>query len=146
MTPGHLSILTNDRHPGLIRVLLDVDPPATEPAPGSPLRIRYVARFNDSDAALMHTHEILKRRLVDLDTHLYRASVEFAIAAVASLRLGHREVFLDNGLPAQIRAAIPGLTRSLQDRHRRKERLFETLGYIGIGLLLLNLLGLLSWR
>lgn len=146
MTPGYLSVLTHDQHPGLVRLEVHVDLPDTASMPDSPMRLRYVARFNDSDAALMHAHETLKRRLLDPDAHLYRVPLECAIAAVASLDLRHREIFMDSGLPAQSLAAIDHRIQRLQERHRRRERLFETVGYIAVGLLLLNLLALLLLR
>lgn len=140
MKSGYLSVETHAGRPGRVRLMLSTESPDPAPAAHSPTRIRYVARFNDGEAALMHTHEILKRRLLDPDAHLYRTTAERAIAAIASLGLSHRQVYLDAQLPDETRTAIRDLTARFRGNQRRKDRLFEAFGYIGIGLLLLNLL------
>ena len=145
MKPGYLSIETHRDRPGLVRLIITETAPDTGATRQDPLRIRHIVQFDDSEAALMHTHEILKRRLLDPDAHLYRATFERAIGAVESLALRHRRVYLDTELPAQSSAAIEGWTIRFRNQRRRRERLFETLGYIGLGLLLFNLL-FLSFR
>jgi hypothetical protein len=130
---------THDDRPGLSRLVLSEVPPSTTP-PDGPTRIRYTARFNDSEAALMHAHEILKRRLLDPDAHLYRVPVEHAIAATESIRLRHRDVYLDGELTDRSRREIERLKAQFCERQQRKDRLFDTLGYIGLGLLLFNML------
>ena len=140
MKPGFLSVETHVGRPGMVRLMLSAERPDPASKTHSPTRIRYVARFNDSEAALMHTHEILKRRLLDPDAHLYRATAERAIAAITSLGLSHRQVYLDAQLPDETRTEIRNLAARFRGNQRRKDRFFETFGYIGIGLLLLNLL------
>jgi hypothetical protein len=88
----------------------------------------------------MHTHEILKRRLLDLDAHLYRAPLEHAIAAVESLDLRHRRIYIDPDLGDETRVEIARLTDQNRRRLRRKDALFEAIGYIALGLLLFNLI------
>ena len=78
MQPGVLYLETHAAHPGLVRVALADAPPPT--GTNVPARVRYAARFADRDAALMHTHELLRRRLVDVDARLYRTSLPAAIA------------------------------------------------------------------
>ncbi len=137
---GYLSVETHDERPGLARLVLSDAPPATAPVRGAATRIRYIARFNDIEAALMHTHEFLKRRLIDPDSHLYRVPMEQAIAATESVALRHRDVYLDGELSEHSRREIGRFKTLFLDRQRRKDRLFDTLGYIGLGLLLFNLL------
>jgi len=88
----------------------------------------------------MHTHEILRRRLIDPDTHLYRVSPERAIAAIESLDLKHRRTYLDSEFSDESRSAIASLTKRFLMQRRAWATVFETLGYIGIGILLFNML------
>jgi len=142
---GYLSIETHDEYRGLIRFVLSDRQPDPEPTLHSTRRIRYIARFNDNAAGLMHAHEILKRRLVDPDGHIYRVPMERAIAAVESLGLAHRRIYLDADFSADTKAQIEVLADQYRARQRRLETFFQTLGYIGVGLLLFNLL-FLSFR
>lgn len=140
MKTGYLSIETHDEHRGVIRFVLSDRQPDPEPTLHSARRIRYIARFNDCEAGLMHTHEILKRRLLDPDTHLYRVPMEQAIAAIESLGLRHRRIYLDSDFSADTKAHIEALTERYRDRRRYQTAFFQTLGYIGVGILLFNLL------
>jgi len=137
---GYLSIETHDEHRGVIRFVLSDRQPDPEPTLHSVRRIRYIARFNDCEAGLMHTHEILKRRLLDPDTHLYRVPMEQAIAAIESLGLRHRRIYLDSDFSADTKAHIEALAERYRARRRYQTAFFQTLGYIGVGILLFNLL------
>ncbi|MCB1773997.1 MAG: hypothetical protein KDI88_10300 [Gammaproteobacteria bacterium] len=139
MTPGYLSIETSESHPNLVRLIVSREQPDPEPALHGDRRIRYIARFNDSEASLMHLHELLKRRLVDPDTHLYRASYEQAIAAADSLDLRHQALYLDCDLDDAQRQRIAEMTERYIKRRRLIAKVFETMGYIGLLLLLLNM-------
>lgn len=139
MKTGYLSIETHEQHPGQVRLLLSRDKPELESSTDAARVIRYIARFNDSEAGLMHTHEILKRRLLDLDSRLYRASLEQAIAALESIDLRHRRIYLDPDLSDESREGIAASTRRLVDLRRRKDLIFRLIGYVGLGLLLFNL-------
>ncbi len=114
-------------------------PPETASGVQPVPRVRYIARFGDREAALMHTHEILKRRLLDLDTHMYRVALAQAIGAIESLDLNHRRIYLDSDLSAGETRAIQAWTSRFRHRRRRWDRFFEALGYVGLGLLLFNL-------
>lgn len=145
MEHGYLAVETHRDRPDMVRLIVSPALPAPTPDGGSATRLRYAARFNDSSAALMHTHELLKRRLVDCDSHLYRVSAAQAIGAIESLDLSHRDVFLDPALDQDTRQIIDEVRQVMVRRRERKTRFFETLGYIGIAILLLNLF-VLSWR
>jgi hypothetical protein len=136
---GYLAIETHRDRPGIVRLVLNSASPDPTPAADGEPRIRYVARFNDGDAALMHIHEILKRRLVDLDAHLYRASLERAIAAAESIDLRHRRIYLDPEISADSKESIDSFARQMRAQRRSWAVFFQTLGYIGIGILLFNL-------
>jgi len=137
---GFLAIETHRDRPGIVRLVLSTEAPDPAPAAHADRRLRYIARFNDREAALMHTHEILRRRLIDLDTHLYRVPPERAIAAVESLDLKHRRTYLDSEFSDESRSAIASLAERLRSQRRAWATLFQTLGYIGIGILLFNML------
>ena len=145
MQAGYIAIETHHERPGVVRLLTFEQSPDPQSAVDSPRRIRYIARYNDRQAALMHTHEILKRRLIDVDAHLYRAPLEQAIAAAESLDIKHRRIFLDPDLTDQSIEAITQATERLRARHRAWSSFFQILGYIGVGLLLLNMF-LLTFR
>jgi hypothetical protein len=136
---GYLSIETHRDRPGLVHLLVTSEPLETASGSQGVPRIRYIARFSDREAALMHTHEILKRRLLDLDTHMYRVALPQAIGAIESLDLSHRRIYLDGDLSAGETRAVRAWTSRFRNRRRRWDRLFEALGYIGLGLLLFNL-------
>jgi hypothetical protein len=135
---GYLAVETHRNRPGLVRIVLTRELPAAQPADAE-TRLRYAARFNDGDAALMHTHEILKRRLLDPDSRLYRVPEARAIAAIESLGLSHRDVYFDPLMDEGARQTIDQLREDLVGKRQRKEQLFTTLGYVGIGILLFNL-------
>ena len=139
MRSDYIAIETHRGRPGIVRLVSSTEAP--DPAPLTPgdRRLRYIARFNDSEAALMHIHELLKRRLLDPDTHMYRTSPERAIAAAESLDLKHRRIYLDANFDGESQATIRALTEGYVRRRRAWASFFQTLGYIGIGLLLLNL-------
>ena len=139
MQSGYLAIETHRDRPGIVRLVLSTEAPDPAPATHAVRRLRYIARFNDREAALMHTHQILRRRLIDLDTRLYRVPPERAIAAVESLDLKHRRTYLDSEFSDESRSAIASLTEGLRSQRRAWATIFQTLGYIGIGILLFNM-------
>ena len=140
MQSGYLAIETHRDHPGVVRFLSSTRAPDPDSAAHSAHRLRYIARFNDLEAALMHTHELLKRRLIDPDAHLYRVSPERAIAATESLDLKHRRIYLDAGFSDESRAAMDSLAAGFRARHQAWVVIFQTIGYIGVAILLFNLL------
>jgi hypothetical protein len=139
MTPGYLSIETHADSPGMVRIAVSQARPQATPAPDASPAIHYVAHFNDSEAAGMHAHELLKRRLVDVDRRLYRAPLAQAIAAVDSIDLRHQQVYIDSRLDDTTFAEIGRLKQQFVLRKRRVRQIFETAGYVGIAMLLFNL-------
>lgn len=139
MKNGYLSIETHRDRPATVRLFSSSEPPDPEAGVQAAQRIRYIARFNDREAALMHVHEALKRRLIDPETHLYRVPVERAIAAAESLDLKHTRIYVDTEFGDDAHASIAAFTERFRRNARLKEIFFQTLGYIGIGLLLFNL-------
>jgi hypothetical protein len=138
MQPGVLYLETHAAHPGLVRVALADVPPPTEVGADAAAHVRYAARFADGDAALMHAHELLRRRLVDLDARLYRTSLPAAIAAVESLDLSHRRLYVDPGLDADSVATIRRAQARLVRHRQLVDRIWTVVGYVVLGLLLLR--------
>ncbi len=139
MENGFLAIETHCGRPGLVRFYLSDTAPTPDPDDAEH-RLCYAARFNDRTAALMHTHELIKRRLRDADTHIYQVSPAHAIAAVESLALKHQRVYLDPRLDDAERRQITEWTARFERLGAFKTRLFDIAGYIGIALLLFNLI------
>jgi len=137
MHPGYLLTETSATHPGLARLFLaERVPPA--PAAGADTELRHAAQFNDIDMARMHAHEMLRRRLVDIDAGLYRATALEAIAAVESIGIRHRRVFLDPAL-----AADPALARAIaahRARRHRRDRMWRLVGIAALLFLVARLL------
>ena len=142
MRQGYLLIETHPDFPGRVRLLRTDRLPAelAEPDSGSPPaqpRIRYAALFNDLDVAAMHAHTALRRGLIDIDARLYRTDPVRAVAAVESIGLRHRRVYLDPDL-----AADPTLKTEITRREarlRRRDQVWNGIGILALALLLLKL-------
>jgi hypothetical protein len=130
MEPGYLLVEVHPGQRGLVRLRSTRQAPAhSSPA------LRFAARFDDIDAAMMHAHEGLRRRLVDVDQRLYRSGITAAVAVADAVELPHRRHYLDPAL-----ADDPSLTTAidrLHARHQRWERIFNGIG-VGAVILLLT--------
>lgn len=141
MNNGYLCIDTHTDHPGLLRLLTSLHTPQLPHAQDTGSEhISYVARFNDIEAAMMHTHTLLRRCLLDPDAHLYRVSLAQAIAAIESLDLKHSRVYLDPDLDENQLAQISHATDTLTIRRKRRSRLIDAIGYLALGIILLQAL------
>lgn len=139
MEEGYLIIATHAEHPGLVRIRKASTPP-DEPEPGEQTgeRIGYVGRFNDLSAAQMQVHTRLHRRLVDIETGLYRSDAVTAVAAAQSLALRHTQVYLAPEI-----ARDPGLEQAIAKRrwrHRLADRLWQVVGIVAVISLVLKIL------
>ncbi|MGB5735933.1 MAG: hypothetical protein WBM40_15965 [Thiohalocapsa sp.] len=129
MRSGYLTIETHPAYPDVLRLSgMETLPPER------PDSLKYAARFNDLDAALMHFHSALRRRLVDVDRRLYRGPAASAVAAADAIELPHRRIFIDPEL--QQDPAVAESIERLHRSHHRWERFFDL---IGLGALLLLL-------
>jgi hypothetical protein len=139
MEEGYLIIETHAEHPDLVRIRKTEAPPA-EPVPGDKEdpRVRFVARFGDLSAAKMQTHARLRRRLVDIDTGLYRTDLVTAVAAAQSLELRHRQVYLDPALIGN--ETLANANAKHRRRHRLADRFWKLLGILAVVFLILKLL------
>lgn len=102
-------------------------------------RIVWVGLFRDRDAAVMHAHNRLCRKLVDIDRKLYRAPVAQAIAALETDILPHKQVYIDPALDVE---TLENRDRWMAYYRKRRQRLETIVSWIriaAIGLLLVNL-------
>jgi len=141
---GYLSIETSSDRPELLRLVLSDRCPTVSETEG-PDSVRYIARFNDGEAALMHTHQLLRRRLVDVGAGLYRVDLVSAVAAIESLGLSHGRIYLDPHLSQQELGRIDARVLQLQTKRLRRERFWYAVGYIALGVLLLQGIARLFW-
>lgn len=146
MHSGYLFVETHGGRPGLVRIAVAKRPPAIDDGPATAQRrIRYLARFNDGDAALMHVHTLLRRCLVDVDNRLYRVDLVSAIAAAQSLDLAHERLYLDPQLGDAVLIRVETRTEELERRRRLRDRLLYLVGYLALAAGLLHaLMGLIS--
>lgn len=143
MRRGYLLIETHPAFPDRVRLVTSNQLPSaiahpTPLAPSDAPQVRYAAAFSDLEVASMHAHEALRHHLVDIDAHLYRVDPREAVAAVESIALRHRRVYLDPVL-----AADPGLGGEIKRRQQRLRRLDRFWSWAGIAAVLLLLLKLL---
>ncbi|MCB1831702.1 MAG: hypothetical protein H6964_01085 [Chromatiaceae bacterium] len=139
MQPGYLYLETHNKHPGLVRCLTLDRMPSTEGGSVAGAGIRYIARFNDIDAAQMHVQNELRHALVDIDEHLYRVDVATAVAAVEADELRHERVWMDITLD---NAELRSRTDDYVAKHNRQNAIWRWVGMIALGWLLLGLLGI----
>ena len=143
MKTGYLYLQTHPDHPGMVRFLTRDTLPDTDPASDShEPAIRYVARFSDIEAAQMHVQNSLRHQLIDIDTHMYRASLPEAMAVVESDDLKHERVWLDPALGEQELELMEQSTRARRNKSRRIDRFWQGLGFLFVALWVLRALGL----
>ncbi|MES9852478.1 MAG: hypothetical protein ABW170_11675 [Candidatus Thiodiazotropha sp. L084R] len=127
MKTGYLVLETHPDHKGMIRARIRDELPNTQDSDeGS--TIRYIARFDDIEAALMHLHTELNHQLVDLDSRLYKADLRNAISAIESDQLRHEQVWIDPSINEQDRAEIEAHTAQLKKRHNFQNRIWMIVG------------------
>ena len=137
MKTGFLTLETHPDHNGLVRVRMrDRMPALAQQKDGA--AIRYVARFQDVEAAQMHVQNMMHARLVNLEKRIYRKPLADMIACVEADELDHTKVWMDPALDQQARERIA----SLVDRHRRRHKavdlVWRTIGLAALLLLLIT--------
>jgi hypothetical protein len=141
MKTGFLSLITHPQHPDLVRVRIDDEMPELKPqADGS--AIRYLARFMDSEAGLMHIQNAMHSTLVDLENRIYRQPLTKMIACVEAEGLDHERIWIDPEIPAGERSLIDTLIKRRKASQRRIDRIWQAVGILGLLLLLLTSLKL----
>ncbi len=141
MNTGYLTLITHPDHPGLVRARIDDDLPELKPL-GDGSEIRYVARFADVEAALMHIQNAMHSALADLENRIYRKSLTAMIASVEADVLDHTRVWIDPGLSEETNRLIANETRRRVNRQRLVDRIWQAVGLMALLLLLFNSLRL----
>ena len=97
-----------------------------------------IAYFWDLDAAMMHFHADLRRRLLDPDRKAYRADMAEAAAVLDAIDLRHQRTYLSPALAGS--PELDAATARLRAKHLLVRRVFDWVGVIGLLLLLLTAL------
>ena len=140
MKTGFLSLITHPDHPGMVRVRVDEVLPELKPQEDGS-EIRYLARFKDGEAGLMHVQNVMHAALLDLENRIYRKPQSKMIACVEADNLDHERIWIDPDIPAEERKEIDKLTRQRKAALRRTDRIWQVVGFLGLLLLLLTSLG-----
>lgn len=144
MEAGFLGIQTNPELPDRIKIMTWVELPQLENNNyGS--GIQYITKFNDILAAKMHVHNSLRHQLLDANNDLYKASITETIAAIESDDdLRQQKVWIDPSITAADLKSIDRLTKQRQLKNKRINLLIQLIGFLALGLLVLNFLGSIS--
>ena len=141
MKTGFLSLITHPDHPGMVRVQLGDTPPELK-AMQDGGQFRYVARFRDGEAGLMHVQNAMHSHLEDLENRIYRRPLGEMIACVEADGLDHERVWMD---PALDDAQLNSIDRDIKKRRsarKRNDRIWQSVGYLALLLLILTSLRL----
>jgi hypothetical protein len=137
MEGGYLLVETSLDQPGLVRIRKTYSAPRTDTESHQAWVLRYAAHFDDLDAARMHAHGGLRRKLADVDAGLYRADLTDAIAAVESIQLPHRSVYPARTLTED--TAVAAAIEIRRRRHRLAEWAWQAAAAVGVVWLLVKL-------
>jgi hypothetical protein len=125
MEPGYLLLETRPDQPGLVVARVRSEAPQAN-ADG----LRFAARFNDIDAALMHLHQRLRRRLRTLEPRTYAVDLVEAVAAADAIELDHRRVYLDPSLSQS--DAVDARIEAYHRRYQLKDWLLQAVGILAL--------------
>jgi hypothetical protein len=136
MKTGFLTLETHPEHSGMVRVRMrDIMPELTLQPDGT--CIRYVARFDDVEAGQMHVQNAMHGRLVDVENRIYRSDLDEMIACVEADDLDHVRIWIDPEISGTEGERIESLARRLRRRHRVVDRIWQTVGILGLLYLLI---------
>ncbi len=136
MRTGYLYVEIHPLHPGQIRICQrDSLPDAGQRSNGA--SIEFIVRFSDIDAAQMHVHQILRHKLIDIDKHLYQASLAEAIAAIDASDLPHEQIWQDPSLDEPTQARVRQFFTDIRQRQQSRDMFWRSVGIGGIVTLIL---------
>lgn len=141
MKTGFLSLITHSEHPGLVRAQLGDTPPELKALEDGG-EIRYVARFRDGEAGLMHVQNAMHSYLEDLENRIYRRPLGEMIACVEADGLDHERVWMDPALDETILNQIDRGAEKRRISRKRSDRIWQIVGYLALLLLILTTLRL----
>lgn len=130
MQTGYLLLEMHAERPGVVSVRARDGAPQLD-RPG----LRFAARFDDIDAALMHLHERLRRHLNTLEPRTYRVDLEEAVAAADAIELDHHRVFIEPALAES--GSLDDRIKSERLQHRRFDLLMQAVGLLALLFLVL---------
>jgi hypothetical protein len=137
MKSGYLTLTTHGGHPGLVRARIhDSLPELRRQEDGGD--IRYMARFKDVEAALMHVQNAMHTTLIDLEDRIYRKPLTEMIACVEADDLDHERVWIDPALDEKDLAQIESSTKRRVKWHQRSDRIWQVVGFLALLLLFLT--------
>lgn len=79
----------------------------------------YYCQFSDSEAAMMHIHNLLKRSLIDLDQHSYAATVAESLAAIKAIELHRSDEWVNPSINEHV---IDEMNKQLSDIRQKSEQ------------------------
>ena len=82
----------------------------------------------------------MAKSMVDIDDRLYRTELATAIAAIESIDLRHERLYVDPETLQRSGDEIRNRTDVFTRRRLWRDRMFRGMGFVGIALLLFNLL------
>jgi hypothetical protein len=127
MQPGYLLLEVLPDQAGLVLLSAQAKAPQLDHPD-----LRFVARFDDIDAAFMHLHECLRRQLQTLEPRTYRVDLLEAMAAADAIGLDHRRIYVDTQ-----HADPQRLNQRIEVLRRRRQRINLILNAVGAAALLL---------
>jgi hypothetical protein len=135
MKTGFLTLTTHAEHPGQVRAQIRDKLPELNIQPDGS-EIRYVARFRDGEAALMHVQNVMHAHLEDLENRIYRRPLGQMIACVEADGLDHERVWMDPTLGEKEVIQIDRDIKKRKAAHKRGDRTWQIVGYLAILLLI----------
>ena len=135
MKTGFLTLETHPDRNDLVRVRMREKMPELS-TQGDGAAIRYVARFQDIEAAQMHVQNMMHSFLVDLEYRIYRKSLAEMIACVEADELEHVRIWIDPTINEVESRYIESLVERHRSRHKLIDLIWQMVGIAGLILLL----------
>lgn len=104
--------------------------------------IRYVARFRDGEAGLMHVQNAMHSHLEDLENRIYRRPLGLMIACIEADGLDHERVWMDTTLDEGQLNLIDQDIKRRRSARKRSDRVWQIVGFLALLLLILTSLRL----
>lgn len=139
MSGGYVYIETHPDHPGHLRLLQSEQQPAPD-AGSEGSSIRYIVRFNN----LFRGYQVLQgqfsHEIVDTDQGLFKVELLDAIAKVETSPLSGERIWLDPELERDAGDQLAQRIGAIKQKRLRVDRLWKTVGFVFVALLLLRAL------
>lgn len=110
----------------------------TQPQPGD--SVIYYCQFSDSEAAMMHIHNLLKRSLIDLDQHSYAATVVESLAAIKAIELHRSDEWVNPSINEHVIDEMNNHLSAIRQKSEKHKFYLKIVQIIAISLLIVVLL------